>query len=145
MSNYIVTGEQLTSIADAIRAKSGGESQLAFPAGFVSECGGIDAFGDYEISEVEVSLTIPSETLEPYRSEGIYVALTAFSSGYKDDLIEVKSIAPSSGGSGLEVSGMIVRGPSVIYVYVLVVNTGNSLTTIPNMTATLKIYHKKSN
>ena len=31
----------LTSVADAIRAKSGGSSQLAFPAGFVSEIGNI--------------------------------------------------------------------------------------------------------
>lgn len=33
----------LTSVANAIRAKSGGSSQLAFPAGFVSEIGNIPA------------------------------------------------------------------------------------------------------
>lgn len=32
----------LTSVANAIRAKSGGSSQLAFPAGFVSEIGNIN-------------------------------------------------------------------------------------------------------
>ena len=37
--NYSVTGEQLTGIADAIRAKSGGSAQLEFPAEFVSEIG----------------------------------------------------------------------------------------------------------
>ena len=31
----------LTSVANAIRSKSGGSSQLAFPAGFVSEIGNI--------------------------------------------------------------------------------------------------------
>ena len=36
----------LTSVADAIRAKSGGSGQLAFPAGFVSEIGNISGGGD---------------------------------------------------------------------------------------------------
>lgn len=35
----------LTTVADAIRAKSGGSSQLAFPAGFVSEIGNIPSGG----------------------------------------------------------------------------------------------------
>lgn len=35
----------LTSVADAIRAKSGGSSQLAFPAGFVSEIQAIPSGG----------------------------------------------------------------------------------------------------
>ena len=35
----------LTSVANAIRAKSGGSSQLAFPAGFVSEIGNIPTGG----------------------------------------------------------------------------------------------------
>ena len=35
----------LTSVANAIRAKSGGSSQLAFPAGFVSEIGNIPGGG----------------------------------------------------------------------------------------------------
>lgn len=35
----------LTSVANAIRAKSGGSSQLAFPAGFVSEIGNIPSGG----------------------------------------------------------------------------------------------------
>lgn len=35
----------LTSVANAIRAKSGGSAQLAFPAGFVSEIGNIPSGG----------------------------------------------------------------------------------------------------
>lgn len=35
----------LTSVANAIRAKSGGSGQLAFPAGFVSEIGNIETGG----------------------------------------------------------------------------------------------------
>lgn len=45
MANYIVDGADLTSVANAIRAKSGGSGQLAFPAGFVSEIGNIPSGG----------------------------------------------------------------------------------------------------
>lgn len=36
MSNYLVDGADLTSVANAIRIKGGTSAQLAFPAGFVS-------------------------------------------------------------------------------------------------------------
>lgn len=39
----------LTSVANAIRAKSGGTGQLVFPAGFVSEIGNIETGGSGEI------------------------------------------------------------------------------------------------
>lgn len=39
----------LTSVANAIRAKSGGSSQLAFPAGFVSEIQAIPSGGGTEL------------------------------------------------------------------------------------------------
>lgn len=45
MSNYIASDTDLTSVADAIRAKSGGSTQLAFPAGFVSEIQAIPSGG----------------------------------------------------------------------------------------------------
>lgn len=41
MSDYMVTDTDLTGIANAIRAKSGGSSPLVFPTGFVSEIGNI--------------------------------------------------------------------------------------------------------
>ena len=41
MANYLVTDTQLTSVADAIRAKSDGSAELAFPSGFISEIGNI--------------------------------------------------------------------------------------------------------
>ena len=41
MSEYLVTSEDLTAVADAIRAKSGGSESLEFPDGFVSEVEGI--------------------------------------------------------------------------------------------------------
>lgn len=41
MPKYIVTGEDLTGIADAIRAKTGESSQITFPTGFVTEIGNL--------------------------------------------------------------------------------------------------------
>lgn len=54
MSNYLVSDTDLGAIADAIRAKSGGSEQLAFPAGFVSEVQSIPTGspGDIHISGV---------------------------------------------------------------------------------------------
>lgn len=43
----------LTSVANAIRAKSGGSSQLAFPAGFVSEIQAIPSGGGGSVPHVE--------------------------------------------------------------------------------------------
>lgn len=43
MSEYLVTSEDLTAVADAIRAKSGGSESLEFPDGFVSEIDGIES------------------------------------------------------------------------------------------------------
>lgn len=51
---YVVTGSSLTSVANAIRAKSGRNEQLTFPVGFVREIENIVleekdvAFYDYD-------------------------------------------------------------------------------------------------
>ena len=42
MENYIVNDTDLTSVANAIRTKSGTSGQLAFPSGFVSAVNSID-------------------------------------------------------------------------------------------------------
>lgn len=52
MSNYIVDGSDLTSVANAIRAKSGGSSQLAFPVGFVSAIGSIPVSSEASVITV---------------------------------------------------------------------------------------------
>lgn len=69
-TTYLTDGDDLTSVANAIRAKSGGSSQLAFPAGFVSEIQAIPSggLGNFELLDTvtvsspvsQVSLTIPS-------------------------------------------------------------------------------------
>lgn len=54
-TTYLTDSADLTAVADAIRAKSGGSNQLAFPAGFVSEIQAIPSGGgtyqNYFVSE----------------------------------------------------------------------------------------------
>lgn len=45
MANYLINDTQLTSVADAIRTKSGGSAGLTFPSGFISEIGNISTGG----------------------------------------------------------------------------------------------------
>lgn len=45
MPNYLTNDIELTSIADAIRAKTGGSSPIEYPNGFVSEIGNIPSGG----------------------------------------------------------------------------------------------------
>lgn len=45
MASYVVSDTSLTAVADAIRAKTGGTADLAFPADFVSEIGSIETGG----------------------------------------------------------------------------------------------------
>lgn len=46
MSNYIVDGAELTSVANAIRTKGGTSAQLSFPSDFVSAIGAIPTGGE---------------------------------------------------------------------------------------------------
>lgn len=52
----------LTSVANAIRAKSGGSSQLAFPAGFVSEIQAIPSGGGGGLEEFDYTFTTDYST-----------------------------------------------------------------------------------
>ncbi len=52
MVNSAQLDSDLTSVADAIRAKSGGSGQLAFPAGFVSEIQAIPSGGGASIDDL---------------------------------------------------------------------------------------------
>lgn len=67
MANYLTNTEELTSVANAIRTKSGGSSPLAFPSGFVSEIGNIPSGGDVSYNEKTLYLNI---TFSNYYGEG---------------------------------------------------------------------------
>lgn len=77
----------LTSVADAIRAKSGGSGQLAFPAGFVSEIGNISSGGggmtmDWaDVTEVTIGANSVTKTS----------GVNTYYSGYRYHLIVLAS------------------------------------------------------
>lgn len=71
----------LTSVANAIRAKSGGSSPLAFPAGFVSEIGNISGGGGLPaglavLEDITLSENVRAVQLDiPAGYESVYVVV----------------------------------------------------------------------
>lgn len=77
MSNYLVDGADLTSVANAIRTKGGTSASLAFPSGFVSAIAAIPSGGggsDYLVNRLNGTLTEYSSddvtTVTPYAFNG---------------------------------------------------------------------------
>lgn len=58
--NYLATGEQLTDIADAIRAKTGGSEGLEFPTDFVSEIGTLTDLSTLVVKTLTLTATVGS-------------------------------------------------------------------------------------
>lgn len=56
MANLLTNTSELTSIADAIRSKTGKSSSISFPSGFISEIESISGGGDWE--DITSSLTV---------------------------------------------------------------------------------------
>ena len=87
MADYKVTDTELTSIANAIRTKGGTQSQLVFPAGFVSAInaipsggGGSIVFKDYALFDGSKNLLLNGLTInEDYKITVDFDALTFFS------------------------------------------------------------------
>lgn len=75
----------LTSVADAIRAKSGGSSQLAFPAGFVSEIQAIPSGGD----PYDIARKLVMNTLTAYEDD-LTTSATNFAFSNRNALTSVK-------------------------------------------------------
>lgn len=73
----------LTSVANAIRAKSGGSSQLTFPAGFVSEIGNIPSGGG-ALETGEVTIASDTDTFTAYVSQ-LYNRFCVIRGNDKDD------------------------------------------------------------
>lgn len=63
MAEYITTDTELTSVADAIRAKGGTSAALAYPAGFVSAINNIPSGGGgltvTDLTESRTAVNIP--------------------------------------------------------------------------------------
>ena len=80
--NYSATGEQLTAIADAIRAKTGGSSQLEFPTDFVD---GIDSLDSW----TSATATLPASDVPISLGETGIKSLGGLGSGRKFKLVSV--------------------------------------------------------
>ena len=113
--NYSVTGEQLTAIADAIRAKTGGTAQLEFPTEFVSEIGNIG------LTEGTTNVSIPS-------SSGLIPAYYATGMGSVtiNNLKAVKSITITGVPSNCYFTYVISTNKITFYI----VNNSDSMKTI---------------
>lgn len=84
MSNYVVSDTNLTSVANAIRAKGGTSADLAFPAGFVSAVEAIPTGGGENYIEKLIS-----DSLDSYANESVQTVRTyAFASA--ENLVEIE-------------------------------------------------------
>ena len=95
MANYVVKDTQLTSIANAIRSKVGGQ-QMVFPNGFVSRINGITA--TLLKRNKTIAKTFSSQT--PVAS-GAMVLVGTVSSSTPVGAAKSVTFSPSGGGSGL--------------------------------------------
>lgn len=78
----------LTSVANAIRAKSGGTGQLAFPAGFVSEIGNISGGGITPTGTKEITISkngTITEDVTNYASAAITVNVPSQAAEFTGD------------------------------------------------------------
>lgn len=105
MSNYIVDGADLTSVADAIRTKGGTSAQLAFPAGFVSAIGNISGGWVKTLTAVFTQAdtrVFTTDELDDLRDSLVVTAT------YQDDTSETVT--------DYDLSGTLVAGTSTIVV-----------------------------
>lgn len=110
----------LTSVANAIRAKSGGSSQLAFPAGFVSEIQAIPSGGgggtSITVETVDVTvdnarwtaITIPVTSTD---YDNIVATFSVTDTWHYDNGVAVKDDVPTfpSNSDGFDFCGTFVK------------------------------------
>ena len=143
MPNYIVTGEQLTGIADAIRAKSGESGQLVFPGGFVNEINSIPA--PFELLEMEIQ-NDDAITVEP----GTVKLMKSFTLGSTDLVKAIHRIVvsgisnPNPSNNGFRVAYFMRVAPSTLrYLDVYLINATTASKTINAGQLILTIYYYK--
>lgn len=114
MANYIASDTDLTAVADAIRAKSGGSSQLAFPAGFVSEIQAIPSGGGGDTLEIKgfslIQCAYESGMPTKWKLSSNYltnIALQQTGGSPHDNFVAVEEVEIA--GEAIS-AGMLVRG-----------------------------------
>ena len=64
MANLLTNTSELTSIANAIRSKTGKSGTISFPNGFVSEIGSIGGGGGGIVTEISVEIYHSGESID---------------------------------------------------------------------------------
>ena len=131
----------LTSVANAIRAKSGGSSSLAFPAGFVSEIGNIPSGGGGEVTLHDyIVSTYDNPLFTSYRDDNL-TSLRTYALAYNTSIkrLVLPGLTGSAGGASMRgnayltmvdlgsptlIDGLAFNGDSRLNVLVI---RGNSL------------------
>jgi len=93
MAKCYTTSEDLTSIANAIRAKTGSESSLVYPSGFVSAINSIDTSGS----------SIVETPRNPFGKESLY-HLNLLEDSFNLDSINFSNWTPSTTVTNLTTS-----------------------------------------
>ena len=73
MAEYLVRSEDLTTVADAIRAKGGTDAQLAFPGGFTAAIQSISSGGGLTVSGTNLH-DVSTDTKNYYLGKGVEIA-----------------------------------------------------------------------
>lgn len=87
MAEYLVNSKDLTTVADAIRAKGGTDAQLAFPGGFTSAIQSIAVGGGLTISGTNLH-DASTDTEDYYVEQGVE---TAYSGWRMTDYIPIEA------------------------------------------------------
>lgn len=120
----------LTDVADAIRAKTGGTADLAFPADFVSEIGSISGGGTVAVEENDVTFYDYDGTPVASYTESEAYALTALppnpshsglvAQGWNWTLAEIKAQIDECPGGTIDVGQLYITddGKTRLYIHI---------------------------
>lgn len=135
----------LTTIANAIRAKTGGSTPLVFPSGFVSEINNIPAGGGTDIELVKENANIAFSNTDAYTGDSLplttpLVAGDVILCVYKSSGFTLTNSSVSSRANGIGYSAFMTSGtgPSGSYSYTIIVDGSigsTSLTPYANNTS----------
>lgn len=79
--NYVTSDTELTGIADAIRAKTGGTEELTYPDEFVSEIGGLKSNAQVESVLSAIRNKYPENLMDPETLEATIEAGVTYTIG----------------------------------------------------------------
>lgn len=129
MANYIATDTDLASVADAIRAKTGGSSQLSFPTGFNTEIATLTKTGDADatssdilngktayVNGSKVTGNIPSKAAATYDTSGSDQTISSGQYLSGNQTIRATKVYRDAGGGAVEITSDFTTGSFTLLV-----------------------------